>query len=218
MTQSARHRQMPLDELEWRSREGDVSRRIKGATLGMISLALLLAVGMTARTCSRNFADASCGPEKQTIVRSADGKHEAVLSNQYCAPGVGASSNAYWITVRSGSGLSDKGVRVFETWNFAPDPIWRDNQNLEVKIRFVSDIGTSLHEAGVIKISYWIDEKLSEENFRKKMDKYQQKWADEFQTNPSSPQKKIVKAAIVSAWADYRRFKEWAEANAERGN
>ena len=163
-----------------------------------------------------DLAGASCDPTTETVFQSPDGKKQALLKNQICSPGLGASYNAYWVVVR---GTADQDTQVFATWDSAPDVEWRNDQELVITVQVVSHIGMSLHQAGAVVIQYRIGERLSASNFRREMDEFEARVLAITRSQPRSPTQPLtgLRILIDDAWKDYHQFMQWAAKNAENG-
>jgi hypothetical protein len=195
--------------------------------LGSILLPLIFVIFILVIFISPAILNRSpeCGPIKEVQHGSPDGRYDLRVANQYCSGAfVGSSADRHWIVLRDTTKPNDREIRVFEALDFAPDVVWADGQHVIVTISQVSFVNTSIHRANDVAVTYHLADRLLEDNFRKQMEEYEQRTADSlknrratFTGNPLTDGA-ALKHVIEMEWKQYRRFKEWAVANADNGN
>jgi hypothetical protein len=192
--------------------------------LGVL-LAILLGVFILVNTVTIHNPFVTCDQREvyqrnvyqREIQQSPDKKHEFHLVNLYCSGGATASSESYWVTVSDLTKPDDEGIRVFYTWDYAPDVSWGDREHIIITIMQVCQIRTSLHQAGSIRVIYRLADDLLEANFRKRMDEYERRSIDSTERGLTADTPGALKNGVEFAWAQYNKLKEWAAANAENG-
>ena len=159
------------------------------------------------------YASGCYAPE--IVIESPDGTREARLFEEGC------SGPAYWITVRNKDSWMGGQTEVFVTWDFEPEVTWRDDRHLVLAIREVSDFGKTLHQADGVTVVYRVADRLREEDFRQRLEDYEYRvgqlirehrstFTGDFTKDPQA-----LKDVIAHEWEHYRRFQQWAKANAE---
>jgi hypothetical protein len=209
---------------------------INGKTMGIFGGVFLLTVlcagivGFYVEIRSRLQLVPACGGVSDKTIPSPNKNHRAHIMNQYCAPGVGISSDPYWVVVgdnvaRAGQvesvDLAQEGEVAFKTWDYEPTVSWKDDDHLIIQIEHVASIAKSLHIVGDIHVSYKIAENLSEKNFRRDQSNYENNWLaiinSRVPTGGGSKERDIaaLKARLDRSLRDYKAFQGWAESNAE---
>jgi len=152
------------------------------------------------------------GDVRDTVFAAPDGMHEA----HTCAD---PEADAYWVTIRSTDTPSSRATLVFMTWEFAPSVAWRDDGRVVITIEHFQDFFTAynqcLHQAAGIKVVYRLADRLSDENYRRTMDRIEQIWTSPkyARTHDSAFWQKLT----TDRWEAFRKLKKWALANAENG-
>jgi hypothetical protein len=174
------------------------------------------------KSCGLAGRSDDCAILNTSNVLAPDGKHEAVVTDQACAFGFGQGGEYIRIFVgRAGQVDSTNGREVFIA-HFRPEVVWSDSNELTITVNTLSWIGTSLHQAGEVKIIYRVADRLSEEHMRKDLAEWEQRQLNDLDARSSlTPEQRraplaniqFVKRAQLDAYA---RFKEWAKQNAQQ--
>lgn len=159
-----------------------------------------------------------CRDVHESVFPSGDGVHDAVLAHQYCG------GDIYWIDVRNNRAWFGGNTKVFLTWEFAPTVAWGDSQHIVITINEVSDIGTSLHEADRIIVIYRLADRLSDENFRNRINEYEARTQENLRAHKSTftgnpaQDAQALKDVVDREWQNYRKLQEWARVNVQIWN
>jgi hypothetical protein len=194
------------------------------SSIAKVSLALLFSIGLGifffTKILSLSNPLSSCYSTEQFRQLAPDKKHELGMNNQLCAGGFGQGSNSYWITVYDSTQPTDAGITIFAASNRAPTASWADSKHIRITILQVCQVYTSLHRAGVIEVTYHLADELREDNFAKRMNEYEQRSKEAASKGLTSDAKNpgALRKRIEFAWMQYRKLKEWADANVESGN
>jgi hypothetical protein len=183
-----------------------------------IMLAVILAGFVFVKTLSVSNPFVTCYLVRTIEQLAPDKKHDFNLVEQYCEGGATASSDSYWVTVHDLTKPGDQGIRIFYTWDYAPDVSWLDSQRIVITIVQVCLIRTSLHQAGAIEITYRLSDDLLEESFRNKIDDYVRRAIDageSLTSDTSNPG--ALKNRVEFSQMQYRQLREWAAVNAVNG-
>jgi hypothetical protein len=183
----------------------------------------VLALGMTG--CS----DDNCDPLQDVAIPSSDKTFYAHQLSQVACVYLGGGGIEHFVTINDSD---DKAKQpriwrdipqdqiVFETSTSEPGVEWIDAKNLKITVNTVSSISKSAHAVAGVHISYNIPEKLKEENYRKEMEDYQERTLKSIKAHESSfvgnyeGDLKMLKEVIDLRWAEYKKFKAWADENA----
>jgi hypothetical protein len=163
----------------------------------------------------RSHVSACYAPEID--LKSPDGMRAARLFEDGC------SGPAYWVTVRNKDSWIGGETEVFVTWEFEPELAWRDDRHLVITIREVSHFGKTLHQGDGVTVVYCVADRLREQDFRRRLEDYEHRTEQLIRehrstfTGDNAKDPQALKEVIAHEWADYRRFQEWAKANAENG-
>jgi hypothetical protein len=190
-----------------------------------------LAIRSTIQRLPTVQASHECGPVIDTTFVSPSYTNTAHLMNQYCAPGFGSGDNRYWVAV--GDDVAKVGLEgrleslgpedhvVFKAWDYEPVIVWQDDDHLVIKVVAVSRIAKSLHTLGGLRVSYKISEALSEENFLRAQNEYEETALADFKSRKSTfvgdPKRdvEVLKDVMATNLKNYRAFQAWARESVE---
>jgi hypothetical protein len=191
-----------------------------------IGLAVLLSIGLAIFFFIKIILSLSnplysCYSSEQFRQLAPDKKHEFGMNNQLCAGGFGQGSNSYWITLYDSTRPADAGIKVFAASNLAgtraPVVNWTDSEHIRITVLQICQVYTSLHKAGSIEVTYHLADELREENFAKRMNEFERQRKEAASKGLTSDARNpgALRKSIEFAWMQYRKLKEWADANVD---
>ncbi len=165
---------------------------------------------MGIRACVR----ASCSERIISSSASPDNSYDAQLIEGVCATGPYGST--YHVLAIRKTGSSDRGTEFFTTETSSPDFFWSDARRLIVTINTVSWIGRSRHQADGLEVSYRLADNLSEQNFERELQAWQERVLAEHRpvaAGRKDPGLEQIRFTVATRQKLFEQFKAWARIN-----